>query len=346
MAIGYGIGGVLGAAGRWDAIFSLDAVLMLPFIVLCFCSPSSWEPPPRTDDATAAPSRKSEQEPRALERRSSIVVTTTDEPPWGPPLRLLRQPVYLCLCLGYAAYSATIGGMAIYAPQFLQYVYNLQQDSAAMSFSVIMSVTGLVGSALGGFLLERIKAGETATASEAAKLGAVLMLAALPTCELAFFLPPGDVLPFYGVMSAAMLLLFMKEGPINSAMMWCVSDELKPHAMAFSMLLCHLLGDIPSPPILGAMLDATADFAGCFVCMPGALPDEHRIACVELEDGRSADGDELSHCSASPSAAECGPHAEFDLVSSCGGEAHCRESACVCPGKPDFNNHGDLLLWR
>ena len=33
----------------------------------------------------------------------------------------------------------------------------------------------------------------------------------------------------------------------------CVEEDLKPHAMAFSMLLAHLLGDIPSPPILGVL---------------------------------------------------------------------------------------------
>ena len=74
------------------------------------------------------------------------------------------------------------------------------------------------------------------------------------------------------------LAIFAKEGPINSAMLWSVGEDLKPHAMAFSMLLAHLFGDIPSPPILGFLLDTTTDYTGTYLCNPGMQPNPVRIS--------------------------------------------------------------------
>lgn len=167
-------------------------------------------------------------------------------------MKLLTQPTYVCLAMGYAAYSFTIGGFSVFAPQFLQYTYDMQQGNANLIFGAITAFTGLVGTASGGWLLEKIKAGPTATPAEAAGLGALMMAVSLPFCFIAFLVDSKWV--FFIFLGIAELLIFAKEGPINSAMLWSVGEDLKPHAMAFSMLIAHLFGDIPSPPILGYLL--------------------------------------------------------------------------------------------
>ena len=98
--------------------------------------------------------------------------------------------------------------------------------------------------------------------------------------------------PFFALLFVAEMLLFAKEGPVNSAILWSVGEDLKPHAMAMSMLTAHLFGDIPSPPILGWMLDATADFTKSYMCAPGHKPDDKPLptTCVAGVDRCATQG--------------------------------------------------------
>ena len=49
----------------------------------------------------------------------------------------------------------------------------------------------------------------------------------------------------------AELLLFMSTGPINSAIANLVSPTERASAFALSMFVIHLLGDVPSPTLIG-----------------------------------------------------------------------------------------------
>lgn len=253
MAIGFGYGGFLGGADHYTFIFLIDAALMAPFIVLAFGAPAKWE------QAGAAPGK----------------TTDHSEPFWVAPMKLLRQPTYLCLAMGYACYTFTIGGFSVFAPQFLQYTYEMQQGTANLIFGGITAFTGLVGTAAGGWLLEKFKAGSAATPAEATGLSTLMMVISLPLCFTAFLVDSRSA--FFVFLFVAELAIFAKEGPINSAMLWSVGEDLKPHAMAFSMLIAHLFGDIPSPPILGFLLDHTTDYAGTYMCKPGMKPDSVSI---------------------------------------------------------------------
>jgi hypothetical protein len=51
----------------------------------------------------------------------------------------------------------------------------------------------------------------------------------------------------------AELLLFASTGPINSAIVNLVAPTERATAVALSILAIHLLGDVPSPPIIGAI---------------------------------------------------------------------------------------------
>jgi hypothetical protein len=51
------------------------------------------------------------------------------------------------------------------------------------------------------------------------------------------------------------LLLFMSTGPINAAIANVVSPLERASAIALSMFAIHLLGDVPSPPLIGYLAD-------------------------------------------------------------------------------------------
>jgi hypothetical protein len=54
---------------------------------------------------------------------------------------------------------------------------------------------------------------------------------------------------------AAPLLLFLSTGPINAAIVNLVAATERARALALGVFAIHLLGDVPSPFIIGALSD-------------------------------------------------------------------------------------------
>jgi hypothetical protein len=57
---------------------------------------------------------------------------------------------------------------------------------------------------------------------------------------------------------AAELLLFMSTGPINAVIVNIVSPLERASAVALSMFAIHLLGDVPSPLLIGYLSDLSS----------------------------------------------------------------------------------------
>ena len=83
----------------------------------------------------------------------------------------------------------------------------------------------------------------------------VLSIVAIPLCILPFVL--GGVPAFFGILSVGMLLLFSSTSPLNGLILWVVPEEMQPFSVAMCNIWIHLLGDVPSPPITGALLHST-----------------------------------------------------------------------------------------
>jgi hypothetical protein len=59
-------------------------------------------------------------------------------------------------------------------------------------------------------------------------------------------------------MVAAQLCLFLSTGPINAAIINLVSAKERATAIALSVFAIHVLGDVPSPFLIGALSDASS----------------------------------------------------------------------------------------
>jgi hypothetical protein len=59
-------------------------------------------------------------------------------------------------------------------------------------------------------------------------------------------------------MIGAQLLLFLSTGPINAAIVNLVTANERATAIALSVFAIHLLGDVLSPPLIGAISDASS----------------------------------------------------------------------------------------
>jgi MFS family permease len=166
---------------------------------------------------------------------------------------LRRNRPYLLTVLGYAAYTFALGGMAVFMPKFLMRVRGLPEGTATAWFGVILVATGFVGTAVGGwlgdYLLRFTKQSYLWVSGVATLLAAPISLVALSSPTPA---------TYWGAIVVAELLLFSSTGPINSAIVNVVAPEIRATAMAVSILVIHVLGDVPSPILLGAISDRTS----------------------------------------------------------------------------------------
>ena len=148
--------------------------------------------------------------------------------------------------LGFAAYTFGLGGLGFWMPTFLEQVRGIPPDQATTGFGAIVIVTGFLGTLAGGllgdFCLKRSRQGYL-------WFSAVTTLAAAPVALLALTSPVPGI--YYPAIVAAELLLFMSTGPINAAIANIVSPLERASAMALSIFAIHLLGDVPSPPLIG-----------------------------------------------------------------------------------------------
>jgi MFS family permease len=166
---------------------------------------------------------------------------------------LLRNRPYMLAVLGYAAYTFALGGLGFWMPAFLERARGMPRADATVTFGAIVIVTGFVGTFLGGWLGDRLL---SRTRQSYLWVSGVATLLAAP---LAFIgLSSTTKWIYLTTIVAAEVLIFMCTGPINSAIVNVVSPLERATAVGLSVFLMHLLGDIPSPPLIGALSDASS----------------------------------------------------------------------------------------
>ena len=168
-------------------------------------------------------------------------------------LRLLGNRPYVFTVLGYAAYTFAIGGLASWMPAFLERVRGMPHGEATMNFGYIVVVTGFIGTFAGGWLgdycAKRSKQGYLL-------VSAIATLAAAPFVW--FALTVASTATYLVCMVIAQLLMFLSTGPINACIVNLVRPQERASAVALSVFAIHLLGDVPSPFLIGALSDASS----------------------------------------------------------------------------------------
>jgi len=184
---------------------------------------------------------------------------------WSVYLRLLGGHSYVLTVLGYAAYTFALGGLAFWMPTFLERVRGIPDERASAGFGAIVVVTGFVGTFVGGWLGDYwLKYSRQAYLW----MSGWVTLLAVPLVWLA--LAAGEPSVFYPALIAAELLLFMSTGPINTAIVNLVSPMNRAAAVALSIFAIHLLGDVPSPYIIGKLSDLSS-LGSAVMIVPGAV---------------------------------------------------------------------------
>lgn len=180
--------------------------------------------------------------------------------------RLASIPLYRSAVIGYTAYTFALGGFAAWAPKYLYQQLEMDLAKADFLFGAVLCVAGLLATAIGGWLGDRWPGADRARAN--LRICALSSIAAVP-CAAACLLAETP-LTFFAAIFAAELCLFLATAPINVALLHSVPEGLRASAMAASIFVIHLLGDFISPPLIGAISDASTLRTGMWV-LPVAI---------------------------------------------------------------------------
>lgn len=172
-------------------------------------------------------------------------------------LDLYRNEQYRYTVLGYVAQTFALGGFTAWAAPFLSRSATLcfPLEEGNKFFGYITVVTGLLGTAAGGLLVERVPGADRARAS--LKVCAWSSAIAAPIA-LATLLMPSST-GFLVALAASELMIFASVSPVNAAVLGSVPAAMRASAMAASIFAIHLLGDLVSPPAIGRIADAFHD---------------------------------------------------------------------------------------
>jgi MFS transporter, Spinster family, sphingosine-1-phosphate transporter len=175
--------------------------------------------------------------------------TLKETPDRGTILGLTRNPAFITSTLGMAAMTFSLGGIQVWMPQFLYSERHYTLQFANTAFGLIIVVDGilaaLIGGWLGDYLLPRMK-------SSYYFISALSMLLGVPVMIVALFAKGPVMMPAIAV---AAFLLLLNTAPLNAAVINSVGAHIRVTALAVNIFIIHILGDVPSPTMMGWVAD-------------------------------------------------------------------------------------------
>jgi len=172
-----------------------------------------------------------------------------ETPERGTVLGLIHNPAFLTATLGMAFMTYSLGGIQVWIPQFLYSERHLTLEKANLTFGIIIVIDGilaaLAGGWLGDYLLPRMK-------SSYYFVSAASMLLGIPVMVVALFSKGPLMIPAIGV---AAFFLLLNTAPLNAAVINSVGAHIRATALAVNIFIIHILGDVPSPTMMGWVAD-------------------------------------------------------------------------------------------
>jgi len=244
-AIGFAIGGKFAQYGEWrDAFFWVG----LPGLLFALSLLMLREPPRGEADGLAG----------EVVRHPKARV--------GEVAGLLLNCRYNLLTWGYAAQVFAIGAFGVWGPKFLYLIHGLPLGHANTIFGEMLAGAGLFGTLCGGFIATWLR---KRTPAGYAWVMALSIFLAIPVSF--FALTVADATSSIIGLGFCMFFLFLPTGPITTQIFEIVPVHLRANAVALCTFIIHLFGDFSSPPIVGAVSDATKSLQKGVLILPVVL---------------------------------------------------------------------------
>jgi MFS transporter, Spinster family, sphingosine-1-phosphate transporter len=218
-ALGYVIGGLIGAHLGWRWAFYLVTPPGLLLGLLCF-----WQRDPRA----AADNRVQESQQRSMRDY----------------LNLFRTRSYLINCIAQTLMTFVLGGLGFWVPAYLRY-RDQSSDVGMTIFGLITVVAGLVSTLLGGIIADKLRPRFAGSYFWVSGMG---MLIACPIFIVALYMPfPAAWVPMF----VAIFFLFLNTGPSNTALANVSLPAVRATAFAANIFVIHAFGDVQAFWLLG-----------------------------------------------------------------------------------------------
>ncbi|ETV93183.1 hypothetical protein H310_12788 [Aphanomyces invadans] len=220
---------------RWPWAYYAEGLAMLPLVLICsFCIPAKFD----------LPSGHQHMEPVSFAKELGGI---------------LKNPLFMIMSLGSSAYVFSISGLAAFGPSLLIGLGLFEESSAAMVFGGIIVVAGTIGTLMGGFLLDRSC---TTANNDLFRLG-------MATRQALGFLSIGTATLLVSwvcldqdlnmvsmvLLAVALTFLFGCVPASIVALLLSVEKRKRGLALGINTMMSHLLGDVPSPVVLGMFKD-------------------------------------------------------------------------------------------
>jgi MFS family permease len=246
-ALGYLLGGAIGAHHSWRAAF---LVVGLPGLLVGALAYLMREP-----ERGAAEGVERAELDRYLARKPRV----------RDYLALARNRSFLLNTAGMTAYTYAIGGIAFWMPTFLHQERELALDVASSRFGLVTVATGIAGTLAGGWLADRLARRWRGAYFVVCGLG---MLIACPATYLAVSSLRPEL--YWPALVIAELALFLNTGPSNTVIANVTAPHLRTGAYAINIFVIHALGDVLSPVVMGRIADR-ASLAAAFLSTTGVI---------------------------------------------------------------------------
>ncbi len=245
-ALGYLVGGAIAHEHGWRTAFMVAGG---PGLVLAFTCLAIVEPQrvlAKTRDSMLAIARE-----LLPMRMFGGPKAATGAPPF---------PIYRRAVFGYCAQTAAIGAFSFWAPTFRYKQHAMPLDRANFIFGALTVVGGATGTALGGVIGDRASRRDWGESNR--DLGAARAFLRVSAWG-SFIAAPAAVAAFMATSSTGFFVavfvcevaLFLSTSPINAAILRSVPEHRRASAMALTILMIHLFGDLWSPPAVGRLAD-------------------------------------------------------------------------------------------
>ena len=226
IALGYGLGGQIGARFGWRPAFFVAGG---PGLALAFALLLLREPPRGRFDEKSKPATSLRQTIEALRSRPSFFFNMA----------------------GQTIFTFGMGGLGAWMPTYFVRERGLGVGAAGTIFGALLLTAGFLGTIVGGQAGDRLA--RRFPGAHFSFSGWALVVSAPFT--LAAVLSPAPAL-FWPAMFITLLLLFVNMGPLNAAMVNVLPPDLRARGVGLHTATIHLLGDALSPFLIGVVSDS------------------------------------------------------------------------------------------
>ena len=299
IAVGYAYSSFISSKINWQWCFLIESIFSFPLVAFIFyCSTQESQSPgvhskstiemtSISGPVTYSLAENNSDELIEINISPSIHGSEVDEFPVAVHSKrsffleifsLLSNLSYVSFVLGNAAQTATLMGVSTFGSAFMLGlgIFATESESSTM-FGILISIAGVVGTPIGGLLIDRItnnmNADVDSSISEEQRKeiirkthlrGRCIMIywssfiGTLLLCSLYFIRIKGFYL---AVVTIGCAFIFMTTSAITSGIMISVESERRAFAIGVSTVCIHAFGDVPSPIITGYLKDWLAP--GC-----------------------------------------------------------------------------------